>query len=75
MGLSGRRNRLTKSNFSGSILDMKKVKQFFTVQDVAKMLGISRQAIDKRIKVRKIPTETYGRTRLITKLDINGLIK
>ena len=66
---------MTKSNFTGSILDMKKIKQFFTVQDVAKMLGISRQAIDKRIKVRKIPTETYGRTRLITKLDINGLIK
>lgn len=66
--------KLTKSNYRDSILDMAKSKMFFTVKEVSRMLGLSRQAVDKRIKTRKIPFETYGRTRLINKLEINGLL-
>lgn len=67
---------LTNSNAPGSLsYNMVKRKVFLTVKEIAKMIGISRQAVDKRIKTRKIPTETYGRTRLIHKLDAEGLLK
>ena len=53
---------------------MVKTKMFFTVTEIAKKIGISRQAVDKRIRSRKTPFDIYGRTRLINKLEMQGLL-
>ena len=53
---------------------MVKTKMFFTVTEIAKKIGISRQAVDKRIRSRKISFDIYGRTRLINKLEMQGLL-
>ena len=41
-----------------------------TVQEVAKKYGLSRQAIDKRIKKYKVPVETFGGTRVVKRSDL-----
>ena len=53
---------------------MVKTKMFFTVTEIAKKIGISRQAVDKRIRSRKTSFDIYGRTRLINKLEMQGLL-
>jgi excisionase family DNA binding protein len=66
---------LTKSNHSGIILTMKKLKELFTVSEIALKIGVTRQAIDKRIKSRRIQFETYGKTRLISKSEMEKVIR
>lgn len=60
-------------NCDGMLKSMKKP-IYLTVHQVAKKLGISRQAVDKRIRTRKIKCEIYGRTRLIEKLVAEKLL-
>lgn len=67
--------KLTNGKITAKILTMHKAKEFFTVQEIAKKLGLSRQAIDKRIVSRKITFETYGRTRLIPKTELEKVTK
>ena len=66
---------LTNRKLFGRISSiMVKTKMFFTVTEIAKKIGISRQAVDKRIRSRKTPFDIYGRTRLINKLEMQGLL-
>lgn len=67
-------NMLTNSKFQCILFDMTQAKRFLTVQEIARAVGISRQAVDKRIRVRKVKFETYGRTRLIDKLVAEKLL-
>jgi len=66
---------LTQSNPSCKILTMKKFKEYFTVKEIAGRLGISRQAVDKRIKSRKVESEIYGKTRLISKAEMEKVLR
>lgn len=66
---------LTNRKLFGRISSiMVKTKMFFTVTEIAKKIGISRQAVDKRIRSRKTSFDIYGRTRLINKLEMQGLL-
>lgn len=56
-------------------MSMSKSKEFFTVHEIAKKLGVSRQAVDKRLASRKITFEIYGRTRLIHKNELEKVLK
>lgn len=69
---------LTNDKLSDRILTMqktKRLKEFFTVKDIARKLGVSRQAIDKRIRARRISVEVYGRTRLISYEDLERVLR
>jgi len=35
---------------------------YFTINEIAKEAGISRQAVHKRIKARKVPVRVFGKT-------------
>jgi len=53
-----------------------KIKKFYiTVNELAKMLGISRVAVFKRIKKGQIPAERIGRLYVISKRDADKIIK
>jgi len=55
-------------------LKLNKNKEFFTVKDVANMLGVSRITIFNRIKKQEIKAEKIGRNYAIRKKDINHII-
>ncbi len=47
---------------------------YYTIQEVAKEAGISRQAIDKRIRARKVLVRVFGKTRVVTADDREKLL-
>jgi len=49
-------------------------KKFFTTNEVAFLLGISRQAVFKKIKVGKIKAQKIGRSFLIDKKDLPDIL-
>lgn len=69
-----RKYKLTHGNHEHKMrsMDTKEKKQY-TVQELAKIHGITRQAIFKRIKKYKVPTQLFGRTHVIEKIDLHLL--
>lgn len=51
-----------------------KNKQYFTVSEVAQMLGISRIAVFKKIKKGEIKAEKIGRNFAIDKKELEGIL-
>lgn len=53
----------------------KEKKSFFSVAELAKLLGISRIAVFKRIQKKQIPAEKIGRSYIISADDVNDLLQ
>lgn len=49
-------------------------KEFYTVAELAELLGVSRQAVFKRIKEGKIQAEKVGRNYIIQKEEVNAAL-
>lgn len=56
-------------------MDKNKEKKYVSVAELAKLLGISRIAVFKRIKKGQIPAEKIGRSYAISMADVNQIIK
>ncbi len=56
-------------------MEEKRKKLFISVVELAKMLGISRVAVFKRIKKGQIPAEKIGRSYAISMSDVNDIVQ
>jgi excisionase family DNA binding protein len=56
-------------------MDKNNEKKYVSVAELAKLLGISRIAVFKRIKKGQIPAEKIGRSYAISMADVNQIIK
>lgn len=48
-------------------------KEYLTITEIAKLAGISRQAIDKRLEARKVETIRFGRLRVVKADEVEKL--
>ena len=46
---------------------------FYTIKEIAKMLRMSRQAVDQKIRKLGIVVDRVGRTRVVTPTDLEKL--
>ena len=53
----------------------KEKKAFVSVAELAKLLGISRIAVFKRIQKKQIPAEKIGRSYIISLDDVNDILQ
>lgn len=53
---------------------IKKTKEFISVAELAKLLGVSRIAVFNKIKKGQIPAEKIGRSYIISMQHVNELI-
>jgi len=56
-------------------MENKEKKLYISVAELAKMLGISRVAVFKRIKKGQIPAQKIGRSYTISMIDVNDIVQ
>lgn len=52
---------------------MRDKEQIYTVKEAAQKLGMTRQGLDRRIKLSRLKLDTVGKTRIVTESDLRYL--
>lgn len=50
------------------------MKPYYTIPEIAKMLKISRQAVDKRLQKEPVFFVRFGRTRVVKRADVLKIV-